>query len=101
MDSSDDLADLAALEQKLSGRLAGIRREKAALKKARVENGTDVRLVNDHALIRYLERQKGLDVEAIRAEMRQIADESALAQAEKWYGRGLQNSERIPTVENP
>lgn len=120
----DEYADLTTMEQILNGRLAAVRREKARITKQRIEAGEEVRLVNDHALIRYLERHKGIDVEAIRDEMRRLADESVPAkdgehhwhpsgvimiigefgqiitvlspdQVKKWAGRSLKDGSRV------
>lgn len=87
---------------------------------------TKTRQVSDHAVLRYLERVKGVDVGAIRDELREIADEAVPAkdgehhwhaatetvvvvgkgghvitvlsakQTEKWRGRKLANGERVP-----
>lgn len=50
--------------QQISGRLVSAR---AALK--RLEDGESALRLSDHALLRYLERVKGLDLDALRAEM--------------------------------
>jgi hypothetical protein len=68
-----DLADLSAVETNLNNALAGIRGRKAALKRARIRAGAEIRPVTDHAIIRYLERHKGFDIETVRDEMRAIA----------------------------
>lgn len=81
-------------------------------------------IITNHALLRYMERHKGIDVNALRNELRMIADASEPAkdgehhwhpsgvilvmgeagqvitvlspeQAEKWAGRKLQNGDRI------
>jgi protein-disulfide isomerase-like protein with CxxC motif len=127
-EQDDTLGDLGALEQSLAARLANIRREKAAIKRAQVESGAEPRRVTDHALIRYLERHKGIDVNACRDEMRSLADQAVPSkdgehhwhasgviliigeegqiitvlspeQVEKWAGRKLANGERIPMAE--
>lgn len=124
MDEGDN-NDLTAIEVALSNRLANVRRAKDRAKRLRVETGEDVRSVTDHAIVRYLERHKGMDVEAIRDELRQIATEAepskdgehywheargvfivlntlgaivtvlSREQAEKWVGRKLLNGERV------
>lgn len=121
----DELNELSALERILTARLASIKRGKDRLRRKKVEQGLALRRVSDHAVLRYLERYKGFDVEAVREELRQLADESEPArdgehhwhpsgvimvigdtgqivtvlsaeQSEKWAWRKLGNGARIP-----
>ena len=63
--------------------------------------------MTDHAIVRYLERQKGVDVEAIRNEIRKIADESTpVSDGEHhWHESGamlvIAESGRVVTVLSP
>jgi hypothetical protein len=125
---SSEYLDILALEDRVGSRLAHIKRKKMAMKRAEVESGEAERWVTDHAIVRYLERQKGFDMDALKAEMRKIADESvptndgdthwhengvimilgeegqivtvlSHSQVEKWLGRKLKNGQRIPMEE--
>lgn len=124
----DEIADLAAIEQVVAEHLAMVRRRKGVLKKHLVESGEELRLVTDHALLRFMERHKGIDVDSFRSELRKLADEAQPAkdgehhwhasgvimiigsegqvitvlsqeQAEKWDGRKLKNGARIAASE--
>jgi len=127
----EDNHDLSAIETLLAGRLSAIRRRKERLRRRRVEAGLEERGVTDHAVIRYLERVKGVDIEAIRAELRQIASEAVQAkdgehhwhaetgtilileadgrivtilsreQAEKWTGRKMKDGTVITAEDFP
>lgn len=68
--------DLSSVENAISVRLADVRRAKAALKARMADEGALERPVTDHAIVRYLERCTGLDVEAIRETVRGMVDES-------------------------
>ena len=74
-----DWRDLAAIETVLSGRIASVRRHKARLKAEAVAAGDLERMVTDHAVLRYLERHRGIDIEAVRNELRRIANEALQA----------------------
>lgn len=120
----DEIADIIGLETALGGRLSSLRRRREKLKRDLVELGKSERLVTDHALIRYLQRHKGIDVDAMRDELRALADGAAPAkdgehfwhpsgvimiignegqivtvlspeQSEKWDGRKLKNGARM------
>lgn len=120
----DEDGDLQAIEHEYSRLLSKVRAERAFRRKKRVEMGAEQRMVTDHALIRYLERHKGLNVEAVRDEMRALADNSTPAkdgehhwseagiimvlgasgqiitvlsteQATTWFGRKLRNGTRV------
>jgi len=71
-----EIEDLLALEQYLSGRLFVVRRSRDMLKRKRLEEVPSDRMITNHALIRYMERHKGIDVEAMRNELRAIAAEA-------------------------
>jgi hypothetical protein len=75
----DERTDLNALESSLSAKLAQVRRRKAEIKAARVEAGEVERDVTDHAVVRYLERCEGMDVEAIRSKLRTMASEARVS----------------------
>ena len=80
--TDDDLADMTA---QLSDRLQHLQQQTAIARKNldRIKTERDIRKFNrsprgapgisDHAIIRYLERIKGMDIEAIREELRTIA----------------------------
>lgn len=120
----DEIADLAALESLYGGKLASVRRRRDELRRERVDTGEGQRLVNDHALLRYMERHKNIDVNALRDELRAIASQAIPAkdgehywhesgvililgevgqvitvlspeQSAKWTGRKLKNGARI------
>jgi hypothetical protein len=126
----DDGKDLSALENALSARLAQVRRRRAELKKSRIEAGEVERDVTDHAVIRYLERVAGFDVEAIREKLRVFASEAKVSkdgdhywhpsgvililgedgqvvtvlsgdQIEKWVGRKLADGSRAELSPSP
>jgi len=67
--------DLVAVENALGSRLAEVRRDKARLKAEMASRSPDDRAVTDHALVRFLERVEGQDVEAIRARLRAMLAE--------------------------
>jgi hypothetical protein len=120
-----DLADLSAIESNLGHALANVKAKKAALKRARIAGGIEQRPVADHAIVRYLERYKGFDIDAIREEMRAVAAAADPAkdgehhihkasgvimvlgadgtivtvlspeQSEKWIGRRLADGSRV------
>lgn len=87
----NEIDDLASIEDRLSQRLAEIKRAKSALKKERVDRGFEQRAVSDHALVRYLERCKGMDMEALREEMRLLAEGSTPAKdgEHHWHPSGV------------
>lgn len=120
----DEIADLAALETLYGSKLASVRRRRDELRRERVDSGEEQRLVNDHALLRYMERHKNIDVNALRDELRAIASQAIPAkdgehhwhesgvililgeigqvitvlspeQSVKWMGRKLKNGTRI------
>lgn len=72
----DEIADLSAELSKASGRVSAMRREIRRLRAIKADRGNAERLVNDHALLRFMQRHKGIDVDAFRAELRRIAGES-------------------------
>ncbi len=81
-DISDDqlcneIDDLTIVEAGLQSKVAAVRRAKGDLKKERIRRGVLTRTVSDHALVRYLERCKGFDVETLRDELRRMAAEAA------------------------
>lgn len=73
----NEIDDLLSLESSLQARVAAVRRAKDERKKERIRRGIISREVSDHAIVRYLERCKGFDVEALRQELRSIVDEAA------------------------
>lgn len=73
------MADLSVLEQKGCSDVAMIRRKKDALHIDLIRSGGAERDVTDHAVLRYLERFKGVDISSIRAEIRALADGSEAA----------------------
>jgi hypothetical protein len=121
----DEIADLSALENLFSNRASAIRRAKDKLRKQALVYAPEHRIVTDHALLRFMERHKGIDVEGLRQELRSIAENTTPAkdgehcwdaksgvllilgeagqvitvlspeQAEKWAGRKLKNGTRI------
>ena len=68
-------SDLKAIEQSLSERLAEIRRLRRLHHIAQVERGVKERTVSDHAVLRFMSRVMKVDTEAVRAEIRRLADE--------------------------
>jgi hypothetical protein len=125
-DTFDEIEDMVAIENSLMGRAMEIRRQRQKLKIEALKAGE--RIVTDHALLRYLERHKGIDVTALRDELRALADAAEPAkdmehhwhpsgvimvigeegqvitvlspeQAEKWNGRRLFRGNRIGEVE--
>lgn len=81
LDASDDqlcneIDDLLSLESGLQAKVAAVRRARDERKKERIRRGVLTRAVSDHALVRYLERCKGFDMERLRWELRQMADEA-------------------------
>lgn len=119
--------DLCAVENALASRLAEVRRFKSALVVMKLKEDPSERIVTDHALLRYMQRHLGVDVDAIRNDLRRIAAESTPAkdgehhwhdsgvmlilgedgrvvtclspeQAEKWSGRKLKDGSRVPLV---
>jgi len=104
--NSDEITDLQALEQPLAQRLQSIRQRISSLRKRRVENGSALRLITDHALLRYLERHKGIDIEAMRNELRGLADLAIPAKdGEHHWSRGVMliigNEGQVVTVLSP
>lgn len=126
----DEYGDLAGLENLFAGKLANVRRVKDKLKREQAERSPELRMVSDHALLRYMERHKNIDVNALRDELRTLAAEAIPAkdgehhwhesgviliigeagqiitvlsaeQAEKWTGRKLANGSRIGIAEEP
>ena len=129
MTSDGEWGALNALEVALGDHLAAIRREKAEMRKARIAAGTEERPVSDHAIVRYLERHMGVDVEAVRAKLRSLADNAIPSkdgehhwhpsgvlmvigaagqvvtvlspeQAAKWDGRKLRNGVRVVAADS-
>lgn len=122
----DQIGDIAVVIGRLAGLLGELRREQGRLKHEKARRGLSERPVSDHAIIRYLERCKGVEVEAARRELRRMADEATPAQdgehhwhedtgtiliignegqvvtvlsadqIDKWRGRKLSNGERVP-----
>ena len=70
------IAEISSEIQSGSNRLEQLRNERTRLKKKLIDMGAAEREVSDHAVIRYLERIKGIDVEAARVELRQMANEA-------------------------
>jgi hypothetical protein len=121
-----EIADLCIDETRIGASLAKLRRRKAKLRSELVAMKAEPREVSDHAVLRYLERAKGIDILGIRSEMRAMADAAIPAkdrethwhpetglvfiigesgqvitvlspeQSEKYAGRKLANGERIP-----
>jgi len=73
----NEIDDLTTLESGLQSKVAAVRRAKGDCKKERIRRGLLTRTVSDHALVRYLERCKGFDMETFRDELRRMVDESA------------------------
>lgn len=93
-----DLLDLQSELGKSMGRLTSqLQRMRSNL--TRVKNELKLRreggrarqevLVSDHAVIRYLERHKGLDITGIRDEIREIAKRAKHERMEKRHGERL------------
>jgi hypothetical protein len=72
---SNDIDDLLAVENRLQAKLALLRRARDDLKRERIARGLKTRSVSDHAIVRYLERCKGTDVERFREELRAMVSE--------------------------
>lgn len=127
MSLDTEWSELTALHHLLKHRLGEINQRREQLRKDRGELGLTHRPVRDHALLRYLERHKGIDVEAIRRELADLADEAVPArdgehhwhpsgvlliiaengavvtvlspeQTVKWNGRKLKNGSRVDLV---
>lgn len=120
-----EIGDISNAIGRLNTALATLRLRHAELKEERLRRGQRERSVSDHAVVRYLERHEGLDIEAVREELRAIADASTPAkdgehhwheesqlililgeagqiitvlapeQLEKWSNRKLRNGERV------
>ena len=73
---SEDIQDLKHRASKLSTLLAGVNAQINAYRCDEIAAGREVRSVSDHALLRYLERHKGIDMEAVRDEIRTMANEA-------------------------
>lgn len=123
---ADEINDVGAAIGRLNNAASALRRYHAELKERQAKLGDRQRPVTDHAVVRYLERCKGVDITAIRNELRQMADDAIAAkdgehhwheetgtilvigddaqvitvldpeQVEKWAGRKLSNGERVP-----
>lgn len=90
-DIRGELTDLKAVEAAMSPKLQAVRGRIAHLRKRKVEIGDEQRLVTDHALLRYLERYHGVDVAAIRDDLRRMADEAVPAKdgEHHWHPSGV------------
>lgn len=67
------MRDLSAMETALNSKLMAVRGAKNALRQGIFHCSEDDRVVSDPAVLRYLERHKGIDVEALRIELRALA----------------------------
>jgi hypothetical protein len=120
-----ELSDIGDMIGRLNTATHALRRQQTVLRDMKARRGLMVRPVSDHAVIRYLERVKGVDINAIRDELRAIANEAVPAkdgehhwheatqtiliigdsaqiitvlsqdQVEKWANRKLKNGDRI------
>ena len=74
----DRIADLDLRLETARGRVQSMNKERERLLEKLAKRGRSmrVRIVTDHALLRYLERHKGIDLDAIRDEIRGLADEA-------------------------
>lgn len=70
----DAMNDLACLIQERSVSIHNLRRTKQAMKDEHLRRNPDARRVSDHAIVRYLERVIGYDIQAIREALRRDAD---------------------------
>ncbi len=121
----NQLGDIGAIIGRMYATIADVRRAQTVLKHEGARRGLSVRAVSDHAVIRYLERHKSINIEAMRIELRAMADEAIPTkdgehhwhegtdtilvigedaqiitvlspdQIEKWRGRKLKNGNRI------
>lgn len=71
------LKELGALEMDANNRLADLRRKRDTLRAELAFMDAGRRRVSDHAVLRFLERRLGIDIEGIRNELRMMADEAA------------------------
>lgn len=92
---ADDLEDeynaMRGAEGVLSARLNHLRTLRARLGQELIRRGKAERPVSDHAVLRYLERHKSIDIEAVRQELRQIADDATPAKdgEHHWHPSGV------------
>jgi hypothetical protein len=87
----DEIADLSELQSWYAGKLASVHRCINSLRKELVDASPEQRLVTDHALIRYMERHKNIDVNALRDELRILASEAVPAKDGEhfWHESGV------------
>lgn len=81
----DELIDLGAQEAMYLRGITKIRRRRAELKRDAIEKGLRERPITDHAVVRYLERVRGFDVEGLKAEMRKFVDATVKTEIDEVY----------------
>ncbi|MDE2106970.1 MAG: hypothetical protein KGL39_57680 [Patescibacteria group bacterium] len=64
------ITDLSEQMHILRNRLVALRAEKRRLGEIRAKRGRDGPRVTDHALLQYIERKKGIDINEMRVELR-------------------------------
>lgn len=84
------IGDLSAVRQRLMAKADEIGGQVSALKD-RLARKEQSRRVSDHAIVRYLERVFGIDMEKTRADIRALCDESvAFARCDGlWHAKGM------------
>ena len=68
-----EIKDRESVKQLLNARVRDLMHELDTLRAERRRLGLEERQISDHAVVRYLERIAGLDIEAVRAEVRTMA----------------------------
>ncbi len=71
-----EIEELRNLQQILNDNVSMVRRRLSAAKNKLLSASAEKRDVSDHAIVRYLERAKGVDVAAIRNEITELADKA-------------------------
>jgi hypothetical protein len=75
-DIESHISELRSMLSLLSGAASDVRRKLDIAKETKRQMNGDVRRVTDHSLVRYLERVKGIDMEAVRGEINALVDAS-------------------------
>lgn len=76
-----ELQDAAAKHEELQAKIVELRKEIESTEKDIEELQAEAPIVSEHALVRYLERVKGIDMEAIQ---REILESGSLLQAKEY-----------------
>lgn len=77
-----EIAEISIIKQQVNARLVRVSAEKDRLIREANDRGERVREVTDHAVIRYLQRWMGVNIEEIREKIRIMANESEVVKSD-------------------